>query len=104
MTASWLRWFTRAPAGPQAWRLLVDGAEFATLRDPRLDDTFWTSFEIVASTAPPDPRLRDDAFWLGEGWKIVDAATGRAASLAIASSAGLRDGGRRVVLRGLHLD
>jgi hypothetical protein len=72
------------------------------LRDPRLDDMFWTSFEIVASTSPPDPRLREEAFWLGDGWTLIDATTGREASLAIASSTGLRDDGRRIVLRGLY--
>ena len=104
MTGSWLRWFRRAPARPQDWRLIVDGAELAALREPQFDDMFWTSFEVVASTAPADPRLREDAFWQGEGWTVIDSATGREASLAVASSAGLREDGRRVVLRGLYLD
>jgi hypothetical protein len=102
MRLAWLRSSQRASPAPRRWRLLVDGKELAALRDPQFDDMFWTSFEIVASTSPPDPRLREDAFWMGERWKLIDAATGSEASLAVASSAGLRDDGRRVVLRGLH--
>lgn len=89
---------------PASWRVLVDGTELATLRDPRFAEMFWTSFEIVAATSPADPRLHEDAFWLSDAWRLMDATTGRAASMAFASSAGLGDGGRRIVLRGLHLD
>ena len=105
MIPAWLRRWRRGPPDtPRDWRLRVDGVELAALRDPRPDEMFWTSFEVVASTAPPDPRLRDEAFWLGNDWTLVDAGTGRVAALAIASSAGLRDERRRVVLRGLYLD
>ena len=100
-----LRCFRRAPAQlPSDWRTVVDGVELATLHKPQFHEMFWTSFEIVASTTPADPRLREDAFWLSDAWRLVDAATGRTASMAFASSAGLREGGRRVVLRGLYPD
>ena len=103
--ASGLRRFKRAAADRgAAWRLVVDGTELASLRDPRVADTSWTSFAIVASTTPPDPRLRDDAFWLHADWKLVDARSGREAPNAIASASGLRDGGRRITLRGAQLD
>ncbi len=101
---SWLRWFRRSKSQAQDWRLVVDGHELAALRDPQFAEMFWTSFEVAASTTPPDPRLRDEAFWQGDAWTLVDAMTGRAAPLAIASSAGLGDDGRRVTLRGAYLD
>jgi len=104
VTVSWLRWFRRAPATPPDWRLLFAGAELAALRDPQFAEMFWTSFEIVTSTSPPDSRLRSHEFWMCAHRKVIDARTGREASLAVASSAGLGDDGRRVVLRGLYLD
>ena len=105
MRMAWLRWFKRTPAEtPPDWRLVVDGAELAALRDPQFAEMFWTSFAIVPSTVPPDPRLRDDAFWLRARWQLVDAVTGREAPRVVASASGLRKGGRRITLRGASLD
>jgi len=100
MTFPWLRWFTGKPAASPDWRVWADGVELAKLREPRVADTTWTSFAIVATTRPPDPRLRDDAFWLRASWQLVDARTGREAPNVVASASGLRDGGRRIALRG----
>lgn len=100
----WLRWFKRSAADvPPDWRVVADGVELAALRDPQFADTFWTSFEIAPSGKPPDPRLRDDAFWLRAHWTLVDARTGRAAPNAVASASGLRKGRRRITLRGAQL-
>ena len=102
MVARWLRWFRRAPAAPRDWRLVVDGVELAVLRDPKFAEMFWTSLEIVPSTAPGDARLADDEFWWSDRWRLVDASTGLVASMAVASSAGLQRGSNRVVMRGLY--
>ena len=102
MRFSWLRWPRQASSPSRRWHVLVDGAPLATLQHPEFQDMFWTSLEIVAATQPPDARLADDAFWLGDEWQLVDAATGCVAALAVASAAGLPRGANRVVIRGLH--
>ena len=81
---------------------MVDDVRLATLQHPEFQDMFWTSFEIVPATEPPDPRLADDAFWLGDAWQLVDDVSGRIAPLAVASNAGLQRDANRVVIRGLH--
>lgn len=84
------------------WSLVVDGLELAILQHPAYADMFWTSYEIVPSTPAPDPRLADDAFWWSDRWRLFDIASGRVATRAVASSAGLQRSTNRVVLRGLH--
>lgn len=97
----WRKLWRPTPPTPREWTLRVDDTVLATLREPRLDDMFWVSVEIVPATTPADPRLSDDAFWLSDTWTLVDALTGRVATRAVASSAGLRREDHRVVLRGL---
>ena len=82
------------------WHVVVDGVVLARLGDGRSGDMFWRSFEIVGLTRPIHPGLGDDAFWLGDAWRLVDAGTGAPQPGVVASAAGLADGGRRVLLRG----
>ena len=63
-------------AARRDWHVVVDGVVIARLRGGCCDDMFWRSFEIVALTRPIHPGLGDDAFWLGDAWRLVDAATG----------------------------
>lgn len=97
--------FARLFARPQEasrrdWHVVVDGVVIARLRGGCPDDMFWRSFEIVALTRPIHAGLDDDAFWLGDAWRLVDARTGAPQPGVVASAAGLADGRRRVPLRG----
>jgi hypothetical protein len=83
------------------WHVVCGGRLLARLRSPEPEDMFWFSFEIVPESEPADPRLMDEAFWGGEGWRIVAAASGREIDPVVASIQGLDRERRRVRLRGV---
>jgi hypothetical protein len=83
------------------WLVVAGSQVVARLRAPEPEDMFWTSFEIVPEGAPADPRLMDDGFWGGEGWRIVEVATQHQVDPVIASIKGLDRERGRVRLRGV---
>lgn len=83
------------------WLVVASGRVMARLRAPEPEDMFWFLFEIVPASEPADPRLIDEGFWGGDGWRVVDAASGRQIDPVIASIHALDRERRRVRLRGV---
>ncbi len=92
------KWQEAAPE----WRVLVDDKHIAVLCAPFFTELAWVSLEIVPLEEPADPRLFDDAFWLGNSWRLVDSQTGLAEPFAAVSGSGLDAARRRVSIWGLR--
>jgi hypothetical protein len=100
----WQRWRARqspAVGDETEWHVVAGGQLLARLREPAPEDMFWFSFQIVPASEPADPRLMDESFWGGEGWRVLGAASGREIGPVIASIQGPDHERRRVRLRGV---
>ena len=89
----------RDPMAGAAWRLVVDGATLAVLREAVAFDQFWFALHVEPLGGAPDPRLSEPGFWLGDTWRLVDESTGATEPHVFAATRPLEDDGR-VRLRG----